>query len=408
MYWAAKIRKFEQTADGSISFFLKLRKRIQTLHQAFGLGLGSLIEMIIFMQKNPKLMDITKKSTLMLFPRVNKWIVIIFVIALSVAGFRGYQIYSYIFEPNILSPGSIKIPLNATYEQVIDSLKKHDIIMNYKAFDWVAQRKKYPQAIKPGKYLLDKGLNTNEILNMLRSGNQIPVQVTFNNLRFINELAGAVSKYIEPDSVELLRKFSDPLIHEKFGFTESNFHCMFIPNTYEFYWTTTADQFLERMSMEYKHFWNEGRKNEALALGLTPEEVMTVASIVQEETNKKDEKPTVAGLYINRIKRGMPLQADPTVKFALGNFRIKRVLKSHLEIDSPYNTYKYPGLPPGPINFPEISSIEAVLHATKTPYIYMCARQDFSGYHNFSKNLSGHNENARKYKAALDSLEIYQ
>ncbi len=329
-------------------------------------------------------MDLIKKSRFMLFPRLNKWITIFFVVAISVAGFRGYQLYKYIFDPNIHTPGSIIIPLNATYEQVIDSLKKHEIIMDFKAFDWVAKRKKYAESVKPGKYLLDKGLNTNEILNMLRSGNQQPVQVTFNNLRFIEELAGAVSKYIEPDSVELLQKFTDPAIHEKFGFTQSTFHCMFIPNTYEFYWTATADQFLERMSMEYKRFWTEERKNKA------------------------DEKPIVAGLYLNRIKRGMPLQADPTVKFALGNFRIKRVLRSHLEVDSPYNTYKYPGLPPGPINFPEISSIESVLNAAKTQYIYMCAREDFSGYHNFSKNLSGHNENARKYKAALDSMEIFQ
>ncbi|MDP2338675.1 MAG: endolytic transglycosylase MltG [Bacteroidota bacterium] len=353
-------------------------------------------------------MNLTKKSRLMLFPRLNKWVTIFFITALLGGGLYGYQLYRYIFNPNILTPGSIIIPLHATYKQVIDSLKKHEIIMDYKALDWVFKRKKYTEAIKPGKYLLDKGLNTNEIVNMLKSGNQVPVNVTFNNLRFINELAGAVSKYIQPDSIELLRKFSDPAVHEKFGFIESTFHCMFIPNTYEFYWTTTADQFLERMSMEYKRFWNETRRNEANELGLTPEEVMTVASIVQEETNKKNEKPIVAGLYLNRIKRGMPLQADPTVKFALGNFHIKRVLNSHLAIDSPYNTYKYAGLPPGPINFPEISSIEAVLHATKTPYIYMCARQDFSGYHNFAKNLSAHNENARKYKAALDSLDIFQ
>ena len=353
-------------------------------------------------------MDLIKKSRIMLFPRLNKWIVIVFVIAIAGGGLRGYQLYKYIFEPNINTPGSIIIPLHATYGQVLDSLKKHEIIINYKAFDWVAKRKKYTESIKPGKYLLDKGLNTNEILNMLRSGNQQPVQVTFNNLRFIEELAGAVAKYIQPDSLELLQKFTDPATHEKYGFTQSTFHCMFIPNTYEFYWTTTSDQFLERMSMEYKHFWNDERRSKAAGLGLTPEEVMTVASIVQEESNKKDEKPIIAGLYLNRIKQGMPLQADPTVKFALGNFRIKRVLKSHLEIDSPYNTYKYSGLPPGPINFPEISSINAVLNAVKTPYIYMCARQDFSGYHNFAKSLSAHNENARKYKAALDSLEIFQ
>jgi UPF0755 protein len=353
-------------------------------------------------------MDLVQKNKLMLFPRLNKWIVIVFIIAVAGGGFRGYQLYKYIFEPNINTPGSIIIPLNATYEQVLDSLKKHEIIQDYTAFEWVAKRKNYAKLIKSGKYLLDKGLNTNEILNMLRSGNQQPVQVTFNNLRFISELAGAVSKYIQPDSVELLKKFTDPATFEKYGFTESTFHCMFIPNTYEFYWTTTADQFLERMSMEYKHFWNEERRNKATELGLTPEEVMTVASIVQEESNKKDEKPIIAGLYLNRIKRGMPLQADPTVKFALGNFHIKRVLNSHLAIDSPYNTYKYPGLPPGPINFPEIASINAVLNATKTAYIYMCAREDFSGYHNFAKTLSAHNENARKYREALNAQDIMQ
>ncbi|MFA5326250.1 MAG: endolytic transglycosylase MltG [Prolixibacteraceae bacterium] len=353
-------------------------------------------------------MDVKKKNRLMLFPRLNKWIMIIFVVALAAAGFRGYQIYRYIFNPNIQTPGSIKIPLNATYAQVLDSLKKHNIIINYKAFEWVAKRKKYAEAIKPGKYLLDKGLNSNQILNMLKSGNQQPVKVTFNNLRFFTELAGDISKYIEPDSLELLHKFRDSLTYEHFGFSRFTFHCMFIPNTYEFYWTTTADQFLERMNMEYKRFWNEKRRTQAKELGLTPEEVMTVASIVQEETNKKDERPIVAGLYLNRIKRGMPLQADPTVKFALGNFKIKRVLNSHLAIDSPYNTYKNAGLPPGPINFPEISSIDAVLNPAKTGYIYMCARQDFSGYHNFATSLSAHLENARKYKAALDSLQIYQ
>jgi len=353
-------------------------------------------------------MNFVKKSKIMLFPRFNKWIVIFFVVIVSVTGFRGFQLYRYIFDANVRTPGSIKIPINATYQQVIDSLKKHDIIINYIAFDWVAKRKKYDQFIKPGKYLLDKGLTTNEILNMLKSGNQQPVNVTFNNLRFFTELAGDISKYIQPDSVELLQKFNDPAVQEKYGFSQYTFHCMFIPNTYEFYWTTTADQFLERMSMEYKRFWNEERRSKAAEMGLTPEEVMTVASIVQEESNKSDERPIIAGLYLNRIKKGMPLQADPTVKYALGNFHIKRVLNSHLAIDSPYNTYKYPGLPPGPINFPEISSIGAVLNAAKTPYLYMCAREDFSGYHNFAKNLSAHNENARKYKEALDSREIFQ
>lgn len=353
-------------------------------------------------------MDLIKKGRIMLFPRLNKWIIIVFVVVLSGIGIRSYQIYNYIYDANIYTPGSIIIPLDATYEQVIDSLKKHQIIINYKAFNWVAKRKKYTESIKPGKYLLDKGLTTNQIVNMLRAGDQEPVMVTFNNLRFLEELAGAVSKYIEPDSLELIQKFNDPAIHQKYGFNQNTFHCMFMPNSYEFYWTTTSDQFLERMSMEYKKFWTEERMNKALELGLTPEEVITVASIVQEESSKRDEKPIIAGLYLNRIKRGIPLQADPTVKFALGNFKIKRVLHSHLAVESPYNTYRNPGLPPGPINFAELGSVEAVLNAKKTPYIYMCAKQDFSGYHNFATTLEGHLANARKYKAALDSLEIFQ
>jgi UPF0755 protein len=160
--------------------------------------------------------------------------------------------------------------------------------------------------------------------------------------------------------------------------------------------------------MEYKRFWNDDRRTKAAEIGLTPEQVMTVASIVQEESNKKDERPIIAGLYLNRLKKGMFLQADPTVKYALGNFRIKRVLNSHLEVESPYNTYRYTGLPPGPINFPEIACIEAVLHATKTQYIYMCAKPDFSGYHNFAKTLSAHNENARKYREALNAQNIME
>lgn len=353
-------------------------------------------------------MDIIKNGRIMLFPRLNKWLIIVFVVAISVAGLRVYQLYRYIYDANIYTPGSIIIPLDATYDQVVDSLKKHQIISNYKAFHWVAERKKYTDTIKPGKYLLDKGLTTNEIINMLRAGDQEPVMVTFNNLRFMEELAGAVSKYIEPDSLELIQKLTDPLVYQKYGFNQNTFHCMFMPNSYEFYWTSTADQFLERMWMEYKRFWTEERISKAKALGLTREEVITVASIVQEESNKRDEKLVIAGLYLNRIKRGIPLQADPTVKFALGNFRIKRVLHSHLAVDSPYNTYRNAGLPPGPINFVELGSVEAVLNAAKTPYIYMCAREDFSGYHNFATTLSEHNQNARKYKAALDSLEIYR
>ncbi len=353
-------------------------------------------------------MDLKIKNKIMLFPRINKTIILVVVVAFIVTGIRSYQLYKYIFKANVKTPESIIIPRNAGLSQVTDSLKKHDILLDYRAFKWVSKQKKYSSSIKPGKYLFRGGMNTNQIVNMLRSGKQEPVMVTFNNIRNFKQLAVAVSKYIEPDSLTLLKKFTDPDIQNKYGFTEQTISCMFIPNSYEFYWTTTPEQFIFRMAAEHKRFWNETRKAKATAKGLTPEQVSTLASIVQEETIKNDEKPVVAGLYLNRLKKGMLLQADPTIKFAMNDFTIRRVLNEYLQTESPYNTYKHTGLPPGPINFPEISSIDAVLNAEKHNYIYMCAKEDFSGYHNFAVTLGEHNQNARKYQAALNKSKIWK
>ncbi|KOH46450.1 endolytic transglycosylase MltG [Sunxiuqinia dokdonensis] len=353
-------------------------------------------------------MNLNANNRLHLFPKLNKWLIIFFAIAFIIAGLRGYQLFQYIFDENIDHPGSIIIAKDATYQDVLDSLNARDIIENEKAFRWVAKKKKYPASIKAGKYIFEKGMNTNQIVNRLRAGDQEPVTVTFNNLRFIDELAGSVAQRIEPDSLELLQYLNDSTVISQHGFDQHSFHAMFIPNTYEFYWTTTPEQFVERMASEYRRFWNDERLAKAESLGLTPIEVSTVASIVQEETIKADEKARVAGLYLNRIKRGMLLQADPTVKFALGDFGIKRVLNVHLKIDSPYNTYIYAGLPPGPINFPEISSIEAVLNAEEHAYLYMCASDEFNGYHNFAKTLREHNINARRYQEALNANKIWK
>lgn len=344
----------------------------------------------------------------MLFPRINKIVIIVFAIAFVLTGIRGYQLFKYVFDVNVKTSGSFVIPRNANFDQVLDSLKEHDILLDYKAFKWVAKRKKYAENIKPGKYLFDTGMTTNHIVNMLKSGSQKPVVVTFNNIRTFSQLAGAVSKYIEPDSLTMLHQLNDSTICTKYGFNKRTIPCMFIPNSYELYWTTTPEQFVDRMAAEYKRFWNESRREKANVKGLTPEQACTLASIVQEETVKNDEKPLVAGLYLNRLKKGMLLQADPTIKFALNDFTIRRVLKDHLLIDSPYNTYKYAGLPPGPINFPEISSIDAVLNAENHNYLYMCAKEDFSGYHNFSKTLAGHNQNARNYQNALNRNKIWK
>ncbi len=344
----------------------------------------------------------------MLFPRLGKYIIVFFAIAFIFVAIRGYQLYQYVFRENVIKDYVLIIPQNATFKHVSDSLEINEVLESYKAFKWVSNRKKYRSTVKPGRYEFTKGMNTNQVVNILRSGLQAPVDVTFNNVRSKEDLAGKISKYIQADSISILNLFSDYNKIKKYGFTPETFRAMFIPDTYEFYWTTSADEFADRMKNEYERFWTAERMKKAESMSLTPVEVSVLASIVQSETAKKDELQRIAGLYYNRIKKGIPLQADPTVKYAVGDFSLKRILNAHLEIDSPYNTYKYAGLPPGPINFPEKSTIDAVLDYEKNNYLYMCAREDFSGYHNFSSNLAEHNRNAAKYRAALDAEKIYQ
>lgn len=344
----------------------------------------------------------------MVFPKVGKYILFVSCLALLSGGIVTYKLYQRIFKPNVKTETSIIIPQKATYQMVSDSLFKYQVLIDNTYFDWVARRKKYPQHIKAGKYAFSTQQNSNDIVNMLISGNQIPTKVTFNNLRFMTDLAGKVADDIAPDSTQMLSCLNDSAVWTKYGFNAHTFHAMFIPNTYEMYWTSTPEQFVERMNKEYKRFWNTNRLEKAKTLNLTPVQVIILASIVQEETIKADERPIVAGLYLNRLHRGMFLQADPTIKYAVGDFTLKRILDKHLAVDSPYNTYKYAGLPPGPINFPEISSIDAVLNSTKHKYLYMCAREDFSGYHNFATSLSQHNRNARRYRQALNQRKIYK
>lgn len=353
-------------------------------------------------------MGLEHRNKLILFPRIGKMIIIFFTLALVVAGIRAYQLYMYIFRENVKTDYVLIIRENTTFDQICDSLVTHGVVENIKAFRWVSKKKEYPSSVKPGRYLFKKGMNSQETVNMLRGGLQDPVNVTFNNVRTKEELAGKVSKYIEADSLSLLALFSDQELIERYGFTPETFRVMFIPNTYEFYWTTSAPEFAERMKTEYERFWKEERRKKAETINLTPPEVIILASLVQAETSKKEEMERIAGLYINRLKRGQLLQADPTVKYAAGDFSLRRILNSHLEIESPYNTYKYAGLPPGPINFPEPDVIDAVLNFEKHNFIYMCAKEDFSGYHNFATTLSQHNINAAKYQAALNANRIYQ
>jgi UPF0755 protein len=263
------------------------------------------------------------------------------------------------------------------------------------------------QSPKSGYYRFPVEMGNKYLIRRLQLGQETPINISFTHaIRTPQQLAGAMGQKLLLDSAEVIQRLTDKTYLAQYGLTPETAVCLFIPNTYEVYWTMTPEQFVNRMIKESKRFWNDSRMAKAKALGLSPSEVMTLASIVDEETAKDDEKPLVAGLYLNRLKRGMLLQADPTVKFALGDFELRRILYVHLQTNSPYNTYKYAGLPPGPIRIPSISAIESVLSPAKHSYIYMCAKEDFSGYHNFATTLTQHNANARRYQQALNKLGI--
>lgn len=353
-------------------------------------------------------MAIESKNRTMAFPRVGKVIIIFFALAFVIVGARAYQLYRFVFDPNVKTDYVLLIHKENSYNDLLEKLEKDQVLNNLKAFKWVAKKKDYAGNIKAGRYVLPKNMSTNALVNKLRIGAQDPVNVTFNNVRVKEELAGKVSAYIWADSLAVLNLFSDEKQIEEWGFNTETFRCMFIPNTYEMYWTTMAGDFAKRMHQEYQRFWNNERLKKAKKLELSPIEVSILASIVQSETAKPDELKRVAGLYINRLKRGILLQADPTVKYAVGDFSIKRVLNKHLAVESPYNTYKYAGLPPGPICFPSTAAIDAVLDYEQHNYIYMCAKNDFSGYHSFAATLAQHNRNAAKYRAALNRNRIYK
>ena len=280
-------------------------------------------------------------------------------------------------------------------------------------FRMAAQKKGYTTRVRSGKFVLLKGSNNNEIINSLR-GKSLTVRVTFNNQERLEDLAGRVAEQIAPDSISLLKAFLDPEFLAAKGFSKENALGMYLPNSYDFFWNTTAENFRDKMLKSYRKFWSEDRKNKATALGLTPLEVMSIAAIVQKESQKADERPLVAGVYLNRLKRKMKLQADPTVIYAmklqLQNFDmvIKRVLYKDLEIKSPYNTYQHTGVPPGPITMPDISSIKAVLNAEQHPYLYFVANPNNIGYHLFAKNRREHNKNKKIYTNWLDRNRVYR
>ncbi len=321
-----------------------------------------------------------------------------------------YIFYHHVYEPNVDLKGrtdlDVYIPTGSTYEDVQAILQQQDFLVNQETFHRLALRKNYHNRIRPGRYVVRDNMSNNGLINMLRAGNQAPVKVTFNNIRTSAQLAGAVSKMLEVDSLSVINLLKDPAQAEAYGFEPETFPLMFIPNTYEFYWNTSSTALFDRMHQEYKRYWNNTRLEKASRADLTPSQAAILASIIQLETNKRDEMATIAGVYINRLQKNIPLQADPTVVFAVGDLSIKRVLNHHLKIDSPYNTYLNAGLPPGPISLPAPEVIDEVLNYKDHDYIFFCARDDFSGYHAFAKTYSEHLANARRYQKALSERKI--
>ena len=343
---------------------------------------------------------------------IKKILIIIALLGLvGLAGFS-YYIYNVIFSPNTAfseETVDVYIPTNANYAEVRQELAPY--LEDRKEFDMVAQRKGYTNNIKSGRFILKKGMSNNDIINTLRSTNE-PVWVTFNNQERLEDLAGRIAGQIEADSTDLLKVMMDSAFLEQYDFNSRNALGMYIPNKYQFYWNTSAEEFRERMRKEYNRFWTAERLQKAEEIGLTPHEVMVVASIVQKETAKVDERRKVAGVYMNRINMGWKLEADPTVIYALKdqlkNFDtiIRRVLYKDLTIDSPYNTYRNVALPPGPIAMPDISSIDAVLNYEDHDYFYFVADVKNFGYHKFAKTLAQHNANKREYVRWINEQRI--
>ena len=334
------------------------------------------------------------------------------LIGIIVAAIFAYYVYSAMFKPNTAfnnDSAYIFISTDATYNDVRAELEP--LLLDIEKFDALAERKKYNTNIRAGRYKITKGMNNNDIINSIRSKN-LPIKVAFNNQETLAKLAGRVANQIEADSLSLLNAMTSKAFLTESGFSSKTALGMYIPNSYEFFWNTSAEQFRDRMLKEYNRFWNDSRNAKVKSLNLTRDKVMTLASIVYEESKQASEQPRIAGVYMNRLRIGMPLQADPTLKFAAyqlpeyKNTVIKRVLNKHMDIVSPYNTYKNKGLPPGLIAMPDISAIDAVLNYEKHSYLYFAANAKKFGYHKFAKTLSQHNVNANEYRRYLSSQGI--
>lgn len=342
------------------------------------------------------------------FKKILVYFSLVVVVAASI---YGYMLYRNIFSPNTRFAEKeifVYIPTDADYNKVLEIVSPY--ITDMERFKMTAEKKSYITNVKPGRFLFKKDMNNNDLIVALR--NNVPLNLAFNNQERLEDFAGRIGSQIEADSTSLMQSFTDETFLKEQNMTRENVLSLFIPNSYEFFWNTSADKFRDRMAKEYRKFWTPERLEKAKKQNLTPLEVTALASIVHKETVKSDERPRVAGVYLNRLERGIKLEADPTVIFAVKNnandftLEIKRVLYKDLETDSPYNTYKYAGLPPGPIAMPDVTALDAVLNPEKHNYIFFCASVTNFGYHEFAVTAAQHEVNRQKYVAWISKQGI--
>ena len=340
----------------------------------------------------------------------NLLVIFLVVFTMMLSSFTFY-IYQILYTPNVLVEDQgrfFAVPHGMVFKQLQNKLVTERVVNDLVSFSFLARLKGLDTNLKPGMYSLEGDMTNIRLINLLRSGAQTPINLTFSNARLLSQLPKILTQNLEIDSADMANLLLADSTAIHYGFNNQTFISMFIPNTYQVYWTATAKDILDRMKLEYDHFWTEERIQKAAAINMTKEEVATLASIVQGETNKIDEIPTISGVYINRLKKGIPLQADPTLIFSIGDFSIRRILNKDKEFDSPYNTYKNSGLPPGPISMPSIAALNSVLNYENHRYLYFCAKDDLSGYHVFARTLSEHNINARKFQRVMNLERIYR
>lgn len=333
-----------------------------------------------------------------------------FITLLLIGAAGAGVLYYYLFAPQFYPTKTtfVHIDRDDTLDSIYNKVKKQGHPKQFAGFRWMAQYRNYGQSIHTGRYAIRSGENVYHVFSRFYRGYQEPMNLTIGSVRTLDRLARSVGKQLMIDSTEIAQAMNDSIFRQKLGYTQETLPSLFIPETYQVYWDMSVEAFFERMQKEHQRFWNKERLEKAAALQMTPTEVSILASIVEEETNNAAEKPMVAGLYLNRLRIGMPLQADPTIKFALQDFGLRRITNAHLNVVSPYNTYLNAGLPPGPIRIPTTVGLDAVLNPVKHDYLYMCAKEDFSGTHNFASTLAEHTRNARKYWNALNKRKIFK